>query len=146
MALALTFKTKLRELEKILVHINAVRKNCTNKGGFHLFWGAYLVFLKDDAPSLYYMALRDDAHVAMQEIKSRYEGQILYFGDSNVSVHDVYMNYLNLYRGGKESARKLLNGGASIHDYTHRVATDFYSEFDAMKEYAALVDLAHRIE
>jgi hypothetical protein len=146
LALALTFKSKLRELEKILMQINAVRTNCKTSGGFHFFWASYLVFLKDDAPDLYDMATKGNAYNAMQEIKKRYEGQILYFGTSNDSIHDVFVNYLNLYRGGKEAARKLMHGEGNRHDYINRLTRDFYSEYDAMKGYVALVDLAHRID
>jgi hypothetical protein len=146
LALALTFKSKLRELEKILMQIDAVRSNCNTKGGFHLFWAAYLVFLKDEAPDLYDQVLAGNTHATMQEIKRRYPGQILYFGASNESIHDIFINHLNLYHGGKEVARASMNDGGGRLEYMYRLSQDFYSEFDAMKGYITLVNLAHSLD
>ncbi|AHZ69080.1 hypothetical protein OU5_2001 [Pseudomonas mandelii JR-1] len=146
LALALTFKSKLRELEKISMQINAVRTNCQSQE-FHFFWAAYLVFLKDEVPDLYEMAVRGDYRSAMKKIQSQYEGKILYFVVSNINVHDVFSHYLTRYREGKEAARQSMHrGSGSELGYIERANAAFYSEFEKMRNYTTLVELAHSIE
>lgn len=146
LALALTFNSKLRELEKIAMQIDAVRTS-SRTHGFHFFWAAYLVFLKDESPDLYEMALKRDAYTALVEIKKSFPAKYLYFGISNESVHDIFTHYLNLYHGGRETARQAMNNvaGNSL-GYLERSNTAFFNEYEAMKNYISLVDLAHSIE
>lgn len=146
LALALTFKSKLRELEKISMQINAVRTNCKSQG-FHFFWAAYLVFLKDDAPDLYEMAVRGDYRNAMKQIQDQYDGKNLYFLISNISVHEIFSHYLTRLREGKEAARQSINrSSGSELGYIERTNLAFYNEFEKMKNYTTLVELAHSIE
>jgi len=146
LALALTFKSKLRELEKISMQINAVRTNCKSKG-FHFFWAAYLVFLKDEAPDLYEMAVRGDYRSAMKQIQSKYDGKILYFLVSNVPVHEVFSHYLTRYREGKEAARQSMSRSSGMElGYIECANMAFYNEYEKMRSYITLVDLAHSIE
>ncbi|OJT50960.1 MULTISPECIES: KAP family P-loop NTPase fold protein [Pseudomonas] len=146
LALALTFKSKLRELEKISMQINAVRTNCKSNG-FHLFWAAYLVFLKDESPDLYEMAIRGDYTNALRQIEKIYNGKILYFLISNISIHEIFSIYLTRYREGKESARQSMHrASGSELGYIDRANSAFYSEFEQMRNYTTLVELAHSIE
>lgn len=146
LALALTFKSKLRELEKISMQINAVRINCKSSG-FHFFWAAYLIFLKDEAPDLYEMAVRGDYQAAIRQIESRYDGKILYFLISNISVHGVFSHYLIRYREGKEAARQSISRSTGSElGYIERANIAFFNEYEKMKNYTTLVELAHSIE
>lgn len=146
LALALTFKSKLRELEKISMQINAVRVNSKSKG-FHFFWAAYLVFLKDDAPDLYEMAVRGDYGSALKQIQNQYSGKILYFSISNISVHEIFSHYLIRLREGKDAARQSISrGSGSELGYIERANMAFYNEYEQMRNYTTLVELAHSIE
>jgi hypothetical protein len=146
LALALTFKSKLRELEKISMQINAVRSNCKRQG-FHFFWAAYLVFLKDEAPNLYDMAVRGDHRSAVEKIQSQYTGKSLYFGVTNLTVHEIFTHYLNRYREGQHAARQNLNrNSGSELPYIDQLNMAFFNDYDAMRNYTTLVELAHSIE
>jgi len=150
-ALAKTFESKLRELEKILIQINAVRANAKGRQ-FHLFWAAYLIFLKDDAPNIYAMAVRGNLQAALKSIEETYTGAKLYFFHSNVSVHDIFGLCLTRYRQGEDAAREAARelrrhaGDGQQPGYMEYVNEAFFDEYKALASYPRLVDLAHSIE
>ncbi len=146
LSLAKTFNTKLRELEKIVMQISAVHANARGSG-FLFFWAAYLVFLKDEAPEIYTAAIYGSHVSAHGELKSKYPGAKLYFGAGSTSVHDVFFNYLELYRGGMQAARLAQSrSSGNALAYVNVGLNMFAASYAHMSAYPKLVELAHSIE
>lgn len=146
LALAKTFNVQLRELEKIVMQLSAVQANASGRE-FLFFWAAYLVFLKDEAPELFTAFVYGDYLIAHSDLKSKYVGAKLYFGNATMSVHDVFFSFVELFRGTRQSARHALsrNTGNSL-SYIH-VGTELFSNcFKDLGAYPKLVELAHSIE
>ncbi|MGN2388203.1 KAP family P-loop NTPase fold protein [Pseudomonas syringae] len=146
LALARTFGCKLRELEKITNQILAVAANNTGRE-FHLFWAAYLVFLRDEAPDLYEGVTKGNYSVAMDTIKVRYPGKNLNFLTMNVSVHDIFAFWISHVRMGQNAATRTLStrSGTEIA-YIEIASSSFFSDFESIERYSKLVELAHSIE
>lgn len=146
LALAQTFGSKLRELDKIFKHVYAISRNVSNPR-LYLFWAAYLVFLKDEAPDLYELTLKGDSRKAAEEINNRFPASELYMGDSNVSVHDLFFEYIGLYRSTQAAARKRATEmRRETYGYSQEIIMTFTNRYEEICEYPALVDLAHKID
>lgn len=146
LALALTFKTKLRELEKVIMQIEAAQANSDRKE-FSLFWGGYLVFLKDADSEIYNMFLYGDSVQAGRKVREKYKAKQLYFGTHSVSVHDVFNYHLTRYIQGEreavESYQRSVNDGFS---YIQVINEEWYRHYNSLRNYPKLVDLAHSLE
>jgi hypothetical protein len=146
LALALTFKTKLRELEKIIMQIEAAQAN-TDRREFSLFWGAYLIFLKDADSGIYNLSLHGDSALAIQKLREKYKAKLLYFGDHSASVHDVFAQHLTRHlkgeREAKESHKKSVGDGLS---YIQAINEEWSRNYHSMQNYPKLVDLAHSLD
>lgn len=146
LALAQTFGSKLRELDKIFKHIYAISRNVSGSK-FDLFWAAYLVFLKDEAADLYECALRGSASEVSKKINARFQAKELYMVTSSVTVHELFFDYLSLYRIPQHEVRKRLrdfNQGGSA--YLEVITTEFTNSYQELCAYPNLVDLAHKID
>lgn len=145
-ALAQTFGCKLRELEKITNQIFAVAASHEGRQ-FHLFWAAYLVFLRDEASDLYEQVTRGLYAPAIEKIKERYPAKKLHFQSQNISIHDIFSFWLSHVRMGENAAAQSLStrSGSDLA-YIENASTSFYSEFSAIANYPKLVELAHSIE
>lgn len=145
-ALAQTFGCKLRELEKIVNQILAVASN-RGTGEFHLFWAAYLVFLRDEASELYEQVTKGLYEPALNSIKERYPAKKLHFQSQNVSIHDIFSFWISHVRmGEEEAANSLSRRSGSQLAYVDRASTCFYNEFDKIANYPKLVELAHSFD
>ncbi|MBA1229251.1 P-loop ATPase [Pseudomonas viridiflava] len=145
-ALAQTFGCKLRELEKIVNQIFAVAASHEGRQ-FHLFWAAYLVFLKDEASDLYEQVTKGLYAPAIEKIKERYPAKKLHFQSQNISIHDIFSFWLSHMRMGESAAsQSLSHRSGSDLAYIENASTSFYSEFSAISNYPKLVELAHSIE
>lgn len=146
LALAQTFKCKLRELEKIANQILAVAANNTGDE-FHLFWAAYLVFLRDEAPDLYEGITRGAHGAAMETIMKRYPAKNLSFLSGNVSIHEIFAFWISNVRMGNEAAIRTLSTRPSTDvAYIERASNSFFNDFESIERYTKLVELAHSIE
>lgn len=146
-ALALTFGSKLRELDKIANQIRAIASNAPKRSDFHLFFVAYLVFLKDENPDFYEAALIGDYDQAIKKIEQKYKGRKILFPTTNISVHAIFQYYLSLYRGGVEFIRSQLTAQKSEEHEFIKDATRYFSKnFRHMAIYPKLVDLAYSID
>jgi hypothetical protein len=146
LALAKTFGCQLRELERIVMKIQALQTNIPTRE-FHLIWGGYLVFLKEEAPDLYRMAIQGDSKKAMREIQEKFSASKLSFVSENISVHQIFDYYLDLYRAGREGARNMtrLNSEPSYH-YQSVANMGFFSDYDYLALYPKIVDLSHSLK
>ncbi|ELS40657.1 KAP family P-loop NTPase fold protein [Pseudomonas syringae] len=145
-ALAQTFGCKLRELEKIANQILAVASN-RDTGEFHLFWAAYLVFLRDEASDLYEQVTKGEHDLAINRIKERYPAKKLHFQTQNISIHDIFSFWISHVRmGDAAAAHSISTRAGSELAYIERASHSFYSEFDKIANYPKLVELAHSIE
>lgn len=146
LALANTFKPSLRDLDKINCHLEAI---CINSGEqpFHFFWAAYLVFLKIEAPLLYNRVVVNSEWSGMKDVAEQYPPREFYTGTGNITVHEVFETYVNLYRGGpvmaRETARRIVEHALP---YASVATIDFANHFERMSLYPKLVDLAHSID
>lgn len=146
LALAKTFGAQLRELERIVMKINALQLNLPIKE-FHLFWAAYLVFLKEEAPELFRMAMQGDAQKAIKEINIRFPPKKLSFITANVPVHQVFDYFLGLFRAGKEGARKIARGNPEPrHQYQQVANLAFFQDYEHLALYPKLVNLSHSLK
>ncbi|PTC33101.1 P-loop ATPase [Pseudomonas aylmerensis] len=146
LSLVKTFGTKLRELEKIVRQISAVHANAKGRA-FLFFWAAYLVFLKDEAPEIYTAAIYGSHVTAHNDLKLRYPGAKLYFGAGSTSVHDIFFNYLELYRGGRRAAQQAQGrSSGNALGYVNVGLYMFGESFDHLSDYPKLVELAHSID
>jgi hypothetical protein len=146
LALALTFNTRLRELEKILMQIESMQASTSSKT-FYFFWAAYLIFLKDADSELYNQALNGDSDLARQEIYKKYPSKHLYFGNISTPVHDIFDIYLIRYLNGEIAAKDIhTKSRGESHVYIQAVNEEWYREYNELKYYPKLVDLAHRLE
>lgn len=146
LALALTFKTRLRELEKILMQIEATQAN-SDRREFSLFWGAYLIFLKDADSEIYYSFLQGDSTLAGQKVREKYKAKLIYFGSHSISVHDIFTYHLTRYLHGERSATEAFQ--RSVNDgltYIQVINEEWYRNFNSLHRYPKLVDLAHSLE
>lgn len=144
LALSSTFDAKLRELEKIVLQLESLESNI--KGRFHFFWGAYLIFLKDRNPDLYWEARKNPSIEVVDRIRAKYPASFIYFGDSNVSVHDLFHNYLNFFAMGKAAVLESIRLHTGRAPYLDEICRAFANDFNQMSGYFAIVDLAHRLE
>lgn len=146
LALALTFKTKLRELEKVIMQIEAAQIN-SDRREFSLFWGAYLIFLKDADSEIYNMFLYGDSVQAGKKVREKYKPKQIYFGTHSVWVHDVFNYHLTRYLQGErdaiESYQRSVNDG---FNYIQVINEEWYRHYNSMRNYPKLVDLAHSLE
>lgn len=146
-ALAKTFKSKLRELDKILKEIDAIGKNQPTPK-FHIFWAAYLCFLKTEDSDLYEMAV-NGKHIEFQNnIHIKFPPADFYFGTTNTDIHNIFTKYIELYRGGQHHAKRLRQQPRNQNqpDYISAIEIDFCNHFEGMSTYPSLVSLAHRID
>lgn len=146
LALAKTFKSKLRELEKIFKHIDAISRNTDGK--FHLIWAAYLCFLKSEDSELYTMAIHGSHSEAVAQLNKKYPALELYVGDNNLSVHSIFNTYLSTFRGGKKEADRQIKNlrGYPTNNCDTAIFVEFSNHFNFLEKYPALVSLAHRID
>ncbi|MCJ2374833.1 P-loop NTPase fold protein [Pseudomonas sp. RGM 3321] len=144
LALAQTFGAKLRELEKIVFQIQSLESNV--KGQFHFFWGAYLVFLKDRNPELYWESKNSPSNETIRRLKEKYQAAILYFGDTSISVHDIFHNYLNFFALGASAARENYRRASGQTEYVEAISRAFGENYSHMSAYYTIVDLAHNLE
>ncbi|OSR72659.1 KAP family P-loop NTPase fold protein [Pseudomonas syringae] len=145
-ALAQTFGCKLRELEKIANQVLAVASNCGTRE-FHLFWAAYLVFLRDEASDLYEQATKGEHELAINRIKEKYPAKKLHFQTQNVSIHDIFSFWISHVRmGDGAAAHSLSTRAGSELAYIERASHSFFNDFDKIANYPKLVELAHSIE
>lgn len=145
LALAQTFGSKLRELDKIFKHIYAISRNVSSPR-FYMFWGAYLVFLKDEASDLYDKALKGSEGF-LEEVNARFPPVDLYMGDANVSVHSLFSEYLSFYHQPQSYARNIYRENAGGRpEYKEEIIFAFNNYYKDFFEYTALVDLAHKID
>lgn len=146
LALAQTFGCKLRELEKIVNQIFSVAANI-ERGQFHLFWAAYLIFLRDEASDLYDQAIRGDHAYALDKINERYPAKNLHFQGLNVSIHEIFAFWITHMRMGENAAsRSLSTRSGSELAYIERASTSFFNDFSSIAKYPKLVELAHSID
>lgn len=146
LALARTFGCKLRELEKIVNQIFSVAANI-ERGQFHLFWAAYLIFLRDEASDLYDQVIRGEHVNALDKIKERYPAKNLHFQSQNVSIHDIFAFWITHVRMGENAAsHSISTRSGSELAYIDRASTSFFNDFSSIAIYPKLVELAHSIE
>lgn len=146
LSIAKTFNSKLRELEKIFKHIDAVSRNTS--GQFHLFWAAYLCFLKSENSELYKMAIYENHNEALIKLNKEFPAPDLYLGDKNINVHSIFNTYISNFRSSKQeiqrnaqNLRKHLTNSCDT-----AITSGFSKDFDLLEKYPALVSLAHRID
>lgn len=144
LALKQTFGAQLRELEKIAFQLQALESNV--KGQFHFFWGAYLVFLKDRNPELYQECKSVPSKETVERLKVKYQGALLYFGNTSISVHDIFLSYLNLYALGEQAARANYQRSSGLSQYLEAITQAFGENYRIMAGYFTIVDLAHHLE
>ena len=146
LALALTFKTKLRELEKIIMQIEATQANSDRKE-FSLFWGAYLIFLKDADSEIYNMFLYGDNVQAGKKVREKYKPKQIYFGSHSAWVHDVFNYHLTRYLQGERDAVDAYHRSANDgFNYIRVIDEEWGRHYNPMRNYPKLVDLAHSLE
>lgn len=144
-ALEQTFDTELRQLERIVEQVHAIHANTTGQE-FYLFWALYLIFLKDRAPELYEMALHGDYMEALRQITARFRAKSLYMITSVTSVHAVFGCWLQKYREGPDSARRILARSEHEPRYMEIATQAFYVDFESIASYPKQVNLAHSLE
>lgn len=145
LALAQAFSPQIRDLERIAMKINAMQPNVPTSR-FYFFWAAYLVFLKEEASEVYNEALYGNYTQAMSDINARYHEVKLFFGSANVSVHQIFLRHLELFRAGKNAARKIAMGQRERAQlYQDEAYTAFANEYEKMALYPKLVDLSHSL-
>jgi hypothetical protein len=146
LALAMTFRTKPRELERIMAQILSINSNVEGKE-FNYFWAAYLTFLKDEAPDIYETAIRGEFSNILVTLNTNYPPKNLNFLQINATLHEIFMFYLTRFRAGLNGAKDLARQNASSDiDYIIRGNQAFFNDFDLLAKYPALVELAHSIE
>jgi hypothetical protein len=70
----------------------------------------------------------------------------LFFGSANVSVHQKFLRHLELFRAGKNAARKIAMGQRERAQlYQDEAYTAFANEYEKMALYPKLVDLSHSL-
>lgn len=147
LGLALTFGTQLRELTKIIGHISAIRNNIisshSNKN-FHLFWSAYMVFLRDADPAIYKMYLSGDNRW-LEKAKIAYPSKCYYLGYANLDIHELAGNYITALRSGREFIRKILNSQGN-QPYLINVYTEIFNNEEVFKDCIKLVTLSKNLD
>lgn len=146
LSIASTFNAKLREIEKIFKHIDALSRNTS--GTFHLFWAAYLCFLKSEDSRLYETAINGDYDEAINQLAKKFPAKDLYLGDGNINIHSVFRKYLSTFRGGQKQAQLKANelNKHQSNACETAIVIDFSKNFHLLEKYPALVSLAHRID
>lgn len=145
LALARTFNPSLRNLLKITYHIDAIISNIKTPQ-FHFFWAAYLAFLKIQAPILYAKILNRDEPTDLSELIGQFTPRSFYYYQMNLTVHQIFSTYLQLYKGSSHDAQQRLSQDGQMLEYETIAAVDFQNRHDIMCRYPKLVDLAHSIE
>ncbi|KTB78084.1 hypothetical protein AO072_11260 [Pseudomonas syringae ICMP 13102] len=144
LALTQTFGARLRELEKIALQLESLEANV--QGEFHFFWGAYLVFLKDRNPELYWESKHTPSIGIISNLNEKYKAAILYFGDTSMSVHDIFYSYLNLFALGESEAKQSYRRASGQTQYVEAISRAFGENYKNMSAYYTIADLAHHLE
>ncbi|WP_440058841.1 KAP family P-loop NTPase fold protein [Pseudomonas fragariae (ex Marin et al. 2024)] len=144
LALTQTFGARLRELEKLALQLESLESNV--QGEFHFFWGAYLVFLKDRNPELYWESKNTPSIDTVTRLKEKYPPASLYFGDTSISVHDIFHSYLNLFAVGESVARENYRRASGQTQYIEAIGRAFGDNYCGMSAYYTIVDLARQLE
>lgn len=146
LAVAQTFKLKLRELEKSIRHVRAIC-SAMDSYDFDFFWAIYLVALRDEAPRLYRRVLENNDDSAWSEIISDYPAKVLYCGVANESVHAVARVYFSCLHGGKREVHMKLSKDEDEGTLRSYALWRFANQrYDITSCYPYYVDLAHNIE
>jgi len=146
LSLANTFKPSLRDLDKIICHLEAVQSGLSNQP-FHFFWAAYLVFLKIEAPDIYSTSFSGSYAGAIADLMDRYPARYLYFGSVSRSVHAIFETYIGLYRNGRNNAQETARRSTDEElQYVTTAIMEFANEFERMKLYPTFVNLAYSME
>lgn len=142
LALTKTFRIKPRELEKCLQHLRAVYSTM-QVDEFDLFWAAYLIFLKDEAPDYYMRLLEQYTSQVIQELALKYPPAMFYTRKSNINVHELFGVYLSCFFSDQKSIAKRLS---DIGDTLLTIPLwSFNSNFEKMRMYPEYVELAVNI-
>ncbi|KTC40383.1 P-loop ATPase [Pseudomonas putida] len=146
LALSKTFNPSLRDLEKIIHHIDAIQSNI-EVAEFHFFWAAYLTFLKMEAPALYSKTMNSKSRASISEIAERYTPRAFYFHQTSITVHELFLTYLALHKEGRQFARdQMMSPSNAQLNYVGNAAAAFHNEPVTMRLYPTMVDLAHSIK
>lgn len=146
LAVAQTFKLKLRELEKCLKHAHAIR-TAMPPHEFDFFFAIYLIALRDEAPDLYRKILEQNERDAWGEIVRRYPGKELYCGISNDNVHTLAQKYISLLHMKRAEIVREIRNNDGPQAWLHFILERFSnSKYEVTTQYPRYVDLAHSIE
>jgi len=142
LAIALTFKTKLRELKKCFRHIRAIEKNLPTEK-FDIFWAAYLALLKDCEPTFFENLTNENDSSILEQIRNKYPARMLYYGTNNQDVHHTASSYFDYFHSTKKDLAKKLDSRPNSPQ--REVLDRFIDHYEVMRSYPRLVCLAHNI-
>lgn len=146
LAVAQTFKLKLRELEKCIKHVNAIR-SAMESGVFDFFWAVYLVILRDEAPRLYRRILASNDAGAWDELERIYPARDLYCGIASESVHNIARVYFSCLKGGPRQVQTKIREDNDEGTFRSFALWQFANQkYHITSRYPYYVDLAHNIE
>ncbi|PZE12269.1 P-loop ATPase [Pseudomonas sp. 57B-090624] len=119
LAVAKTFRIKPRELEKCYRHLCAIA-SVMSVSKFDLFWGWYLVVLKDEAPDYYDQFVRRNDGSDWESFRKKYPPAGFYVGNENIDVHALFQMYNRCCHRGKARFDKQFRNefsGSDVSDY-----------------------------
>ena len=144
LALTKAFRPQIRDLERIALKISSMQANVKSRD-FYFFWAAYLVFLKEEKPEIYSEAITGDHNKVLNILISDSPPVKLSFVSSNMSIHELFFRYLNLFRSGQEEARKAARNHDGEREFLYTISAAFANEYPAMASYPNLVDLSYHL-
>ncbi|MFK4072750.1 P-loop NTPase fold protein [Ectopseudomonas khazarica] len=146
LAVAQTFKLKLRELEKCIRHVRAIRA-AMESNSFDFFWAMYLVALKDEAPRLYRRVLSSNDVDAWRELERAYPPRELYCGVANENIHDIAKVYVACLTAGQSYVQNRIREERTEGSLKSFALWQFANQkYAVTSRYPYFVDLAHNIE
>lgn len=142
-ALCKTFLVSLRDLDKIVIHMNAALSAFHKKEVDFIFL-AYLVFLKYVSPDLYREFLDDEGESNRERLQEYYPPYKLYMVYECVGVHEVAAEYLRVARMRSEDVMREVNSMGESYSYSRDICLRAF-EGEEYLEYVKPVELAGQV-
>ncbi|MCI0508623.1 KAP-like P-loop domain-containing protein [Chromohalobacter marismortui] len=140
LALCHTFEVSLRDIDKIVMHINASLSS-VHKSKVHFFFLAYLVFLKNSDPEAYDALVSGNFESFTASVVNRFSPWKLYFTTKCVDVHELAKEYTECSLVSKSKLMAMLSNNIDGLRYRNVMLREA-SNGENFLSYRKVVDLA----
>ena len=144
--LAETFRTDIRQLQRIVHYVAALASQRQNN--FHLFFGAYLVFLKNQEEEIFEDIQSNGLSAdVLQRLEIKYpSAHHLYFGTDSWGPHRIFSAYCNVLSMDEHQVSRMFESRNEGPEFVFHLGIDRRNKKISFDDYFDLANLAFNIE